>query len=206
MFDGLANMPIKELVLASGNPAKLAELTALLDAESITVHAQNAFDVPEAEETGLTFVENALIKARNAAQHTDLPAIGDDSGLEVDALDGAPGIYSSRYAGSEASDTDNVAKLLEQMDEVPSQQRTARFQCIVVLLRHANDPTPLICHGTWEGTIAREPRGNSGFGYDPIFFVPSHGCTAAELPVNTKNRISHRARALRELQKKLVPS
>ena len=155
--------------------------------------------MPDAEETGLTFVENAILKARNAALHSGLAAIADDSGIEVDALRGAPGIYSARYAGPGASDQANLEKLLDALKDVPQQQRSARFQCLMVYLRHAEDPTPIICQGTWEGLIAREPAGDNGFGYDPVFWVPSHGCTSAQLPPQEKNRLSHRGQALHKL-------
>jgi XTP/dITP diphosphohydrolase len=152
--------------------------------------------VPDADETGLTFVENAILKARNAAQHTGLPAIADDSGLEVDFLNGAPGIYSARYAGDGGSAANN-AKLLEALAGVPEAGRSARFQCLLVYLRHADDPTPIICQGTWEGWILEAPRGAAGFGYDPLFFVPTEGLSAAELPAERKNTLSHRGQALR---------
>lgn len=194
---------MKKIVLASNNPGKVREFNALLAGHDIEVVPQSAFDVPEAEETGLTFVENALLKARNAARHTGLPAIADDSGLEVDALKGAPGIYSARYAGPDASDADNVVKLLADLQGIPEAERTARFQCLLVLLRHEADPTPLICQGTWEGRILEAPRGDNGFGYDPVFFVPTHDCSAAELPPEEKNRISHRGQALRCLVERL---
>ena len=147
----------------------------------------------------MSFVENAIIKARHAAAAAGLPAIADDSGLEVDALNGAPGIYSARYAGPGASDTENLQKLLADLEKVPQEHRTARFQCLMVYMRHAQDPTPLICQGTWEGRIMFEPRGKSGFGYDPVFFVPSHDCTSAELASEVKNQLSHRGQALRHL-------
>ena len=160
---------------------------------------QTEFDVPEIEETGLTFVENAILKARNAAQHTGLPAIADDSGLEVDALNGAPGIYSARYAGEGASDEQNLTKLINTLAGVPEAERTARFQCLMVYMEHELDPTPIICQGSWEGRITEAPQGESGFGYDPVFFVPTHGCTAAELSAEEKNRLSHRGQALQQL-------
>ncbi len=192
-----------EVVLASGNAGKLAELEALLADIDVSVKPQSAWSVPEVEETGLSFVENALIKARHAAQHTGLAAIGDDSGLAVDGLHGAPGIYSARYAGPNASDADNTAKLLAELRDVPNPRRGARFYCLVVYMRHAEDPTPLICQGSWEGQIALAPAGHNGFGYDPVFYVPSHRCTAAQLPADEKNRISHRARALELLRDQL---
>lgn len=160
---------MKRLVLATGNPGKVRELNALLSGLGIEVLPQSDFDVPEIAETGLTFVENALLKARNAARYSGLPAIADDSGLEVDVLRGAPGIYSARYAGPQASDQDNVFKLLDALREIPDGERSARFQCVLVFMRQEDDPTPLICQGAWEGQITREPAGSSGFGYDPIF-------------------------------------
>lgn len=190
---------MQTVVLASGNRGKLAEIRALLAPFGIDVRAQSEFGVPEAEETGLTFVENALIKARNAARHCGLPAIGDDSGLEVDALQGAPGIYSSRYAGAAATDRDNCRKLLADLRAVAADDRGARFRCVLVLLKSAADPAPVISEGTWEGRILPVPRGTGGFGYDPVFYVPSHDCAAAELSAADKNRLSHRGQALRGL-------
>ena len=190
---------MKQIVLATGNPGKVREINELLADQGVEVIPQSAFQVPEVEETGLTFVENAILKARNAATHTGLPAIADDSGLEVDALHGAPGIYSSRYAGGNASDRDNLEKLLADLADLSEDQRGARFQCVMVHLRHAQDPTPLICHGTWEGRILFAPRGSNGFGYDPVFYVPTHACSSAELPPELKNRLSHRGQALRKL-------
>ncbi|NBC13942.1 MAG: RdgB/HAM1 family non-canonical purine NTP pyrophosphatase [Gammaproteobacteria bacterium] len=185
------------IVLASNNPGKVREIGQLLADAGMQVLPQRDFDIDEAEETGLTFVENAILKARHAAAGSALPAIADDSGIEVDALDGAPGIYSARYAG--ADDEANNAKLLAALAHVPDAARSARYQCVMVYLRHARDPTPLICIGTWEGRILREPRGSNGFGYDPLFFVPTHQCTAAELDPETKNALSHRGQALRAL-------
>jgi XTP/dITP diphosphohydrolase len=187
------------IVLASNNPGKVREFNALLAGHHTEVVPQSNFQVPEVEETGLTFVENALIKARNAALHTSLAAIADDSGIEVDALNGAPGIYSARYAEPGATDQANLEKLLLDLSDVPESERTARFQCLMVYLRHANDPTPLIFQGTWEGRILFTPRGTQGFGYDPVFFVPTHDCSSAELPPEVKNALSHRGQALRKL-------
>ena len=195
----------KTIVLASNNAGKVREFNALLAGLDLEVVPQSQFGVAEIEETGLTFVENAILKARNAAQHAQRPAIADDSGLEVDALDGAPGIYSARYAGPGASDAANLEKVLGMLNGVPEAKRTARFQCVLVYLRHALDPTPLIVQGTWEGRILDAPRGRSGFGYDPVFFVPTHGCSAAELQPETKNALSHRGQALRRLLE-LLPS
>ncbi len=190
---------MQRIVLASNNPGKVREIDQMLAGIDMQVLPQSQFHAGEVDETGLTFVENAILKARNAAQHADLPAIADDSGLEVDALDGAPGIYSARYAGPGASDEQNLQKLLADLKDVPEPERRARFQCLLVFLRHANDPTPLICQGTWEGVITFEPAGDNGFGYDPIFYVPEQGCTSAQLPAETKNRLSHRGQALRLL-------
>jgi XTP/dITP diphosphohydrolase len=190
---------IHRLVLASGNPGKLREINQLLAGLDIEALPQTQFNVPDVEETGLTFVENAILKARNAAQHSGLPALADDSGIEVDAVNGEPGIYSARYAGKGASDEDNLNKLLAALKDVPDHERTARFQCVMVYMTHAQDPTPLICQGTWEGRILHEPRGTNGFGYDPVFYVPSHDCSAAELSSDVKNRLSHRGQALQKL-------
>lgn len=195
-----------KLVLASGNAGKVDELQAMLNGLDIEVIPQSQFDVPEAEETGLTFVENAIIKARNAAKFTKLPALGDDSGLEVDALQGAPGIYSSRYAGDTAIDLDNNQKLLTELQGMDPTKRTARFQCVIAYLRHESDPTPLIVQGTWEGSILEAPQGTQGFGYDPLFWLPSEQCTAAELDKATKNRLSHRGQALAALKTLLLKS
>jgi XTP/dITP diphosphohydrolase len=189
----------RTVVLASNNAGKVREFNALLKGIDFEVVPQSQFGVPEAEETGLTFVENAILKARNAANHSRCPAIADDSGLEVDALDGAPGIYSARYAGPGAGDVANLEKLLAMLADVPEQKRNARFQCVLVYMRHALDPTPLICQGTWEGRILTSPRGTNGFGYDPVFFVPTHNCSSAELSPDTKNSLSHRGQALQKL-------
>jgi XTP/dITP diphosphohydrolase len=187
------------IVLASSNPGKVREFNELLADHHISVVPQTQFGVPDAEETGLTFVENAILKARNAALHTGLAAIADDSGIEVDALNGAPGIYSARYAGKGAGDRANLEKLLLDLSEVPEAERSARFQCLMVYMRHANDPTPMIFQGTWEGRILFAPRGEQGFGYDPVFFVPTHDCSSAELAPSVKNALSHRGQALRKL-------
>ena len=187
---------IQRVVLASSNKGKVKEFSELLAGRGTVVIPQSDFAVPDADETGLTFVENAIIKARNAAAHTDLPAIADDSGLEVDFLNGAPGIYSARYAGQGGSAANN-AKLLEALSGVETPQRGARFQCVLVYLRHTEDPTPVICQGTWEGRILSSPQGEAGFGYDPLFFVPEEGCSAAELAAERKNELSHRGQALR---------
>ncbi len=187
------------IVLASNNPGKVREISQLLAPLKLEVVPQTELGVAEVEETGLTFVENAILKARNAAGHTGLAAIADDSGLEVDALHGAPGIHSARYAGANGNDRANITRLLEELLDVPEAQRTARFQCLMVYLRHAGDPTPIICQGTWEGRVLFAPRGANGFGYDPVFFVPTHNCSAAELPADVKNQLSHRGQALHKL-------
>ncbi|HUH37588.1 MAG TPA: RdgB/HAM1 family non-canonical purine NTP pyrophosphatase [Spongiibacteraceae bacterium] len=189
----------RELVLASGNTGKLTEFRQLLAGIDWQVRAQSEFAVPEVEETGLSFVENAILKARAAAAHSGLPAIADDSGLEVDALQGRPGIYSARFAGPAASNADNNRKLLELLAAVPETGRSARFRCVLVYMRHAADPTPLICQGTWEGAIGLAPRGSNGFGYDPLFMVAGLGVSAAELPAAQKNRLSHRGQAMAQL-------
>jgi len=189
----------RRIVLATGNQGKVKEMGEILAPFDLQIVPQSEFSVPEADETGLSFVENAIIKARNAAAHTGLPAIADDSGLEVDFLKGAPGIYSSRFAGVDATSQDNRIKLLADMKDVPDEKRTARFQCLMVYMEHENDPTPLICQGTWEGRILFELRGKNGFGYDPVFYVPTHDCAAAELSKEIKNQLSHRGQALRQL-------
>lgn len=188
------------LCLASGNTGKIRELESMLRDLGITIRAQTELDVAEVPETGTTFVENAIIKARNASLCTGLPTLADDSGLEVDALNGAPGIYSARYAGHGANDKLNVEKLLNALSAVPDEKRTARFQCVIVLLRHAQDPTPIICQGTWEGLITRSANGLGGFGYDPVFYVPEEGCTSAQLSAERKNQLSHRGQALAQLR------
>ncbi len=192
-----------KIVLASNNPGKVREIGAMLEDSGIRILPQSDFAVASVEETGLTFVENALLKARHAAEQSGLPAIADDSGLVVDALNGAPGIHSARYAGEHASDEANLHKLLDAMADVPEEQRSARFVCLMVYLRHAADPLPLICQGIWEGRITTAPAGEGGFGYDPVFFVPERGCTSAELAADEKNRLSHRGRALRCLVENL---
>lgn len=189
-------MPI---VIASNNLKKSQELQLILAKENIATVLQSQFNFPEIAETGLTFVENAILKARNACKYTKMAAIGDDSGLEVDALDYRPGIYSARFAGRGASDSDNIEKLLQELKDIPDAKRGARFQCVVVFLRSATDPTPIICQGTWEGKITQTRAGNDGFGYDPVFWIPEHNCTAAQLPPEIKNTISHRARAIMKL-------
>ncbi|AOH36195.1 RdgB/HAM1 family non-canonical purine NTP pyrophosphatase [Luteimonas sp. JM171] len=192
-----------KLVLASNNAGKLAEFGRLLEGSGIEVVVQSELGVQDIEETGLTFVENALLKARNAARVTGLPALADDSGLCVDALDGAPGLYSSRYAGPEGDAQRNIAKLLDALAGIPDERRSARFCCALVLLRHAEDPQPLIAEGRWEGRILHSPRGSNGFGYDPVFLDPENNLTAAELDPAIKNRVSHRGRALQLLRQRL---
>lgn len=191
------------LVIASNNRGKIAELTELLKPLGLTPVAQGDLGVGEAEEPAVTFVENAILKARHAARVTGLPALADDSGLAVDALDGEPGVRSARYAGESASDEDNVRALLSALKGVPENQRTAQFHCVLVYLRHADDPTPVICHGRWPGRILEQPRGEGGFGYDPVFMVPETGSSAAELSRQDKGRISHRGRALTLLLEQL---
>jgi XTP/dITP diphosphohydrolase len=190
-----------KIVLASGNAGKLKELKDILDAKDVELVSQSEFNVSEANETGLSFIENALIKARHACEITGMAAIADDSGIEVDALNGRPGIYSARYAGmsGDRADAQNNLKLLFELDQVAESERTARFQCVIVLMRHALDPMPLICQGTWEGRILFKESGNNGFGYDPLFYVPTHDCASADLDPETKNSLSHRGQALRQL-------
>lgn len=191
------------IVLASGNKGKLKELQAVLSEFGFDVRPQSDYNVSDVAETGLSFVENAIIKARHACKETGLPAIADDSGIEVDALKGAPGIYSARFAGENATDQENNQKLLAELKDVPYEQRTARYQCVLAFMRHEQDPTPVISQGCWEGLIRDEARGENGFGYDPYFYVPLHDCHAAELEKTEKNRISHRALALLVLSTKL---
>ncbi|MCU7905476.1 MAG: RdgB/HAM1 family non-canonical purine NTP pyrophosphatase [Candidatus Thiodiazotropha sp. (ex Epidulcina cf. delphinae)] len=189
----------EKIVLASNNAGKVREINQLLAGERITVAPQKEYNIPDAIEDGLSFVENAIKKARHASGLSGLPTIADDSGIEVDELNGAPGIYSARFAGPEASDRANMEKLLEHLREVPEERRSAHFQCLMVYMRHAEDPTPIICQGTWDGSILFKPRGENGFGYDPVFYVPAHDCSSAELPPEIKNRLSHRGQALRKL-------
>jgi len=188
-------MPSK-IVLASNNAGKLKEFQQLLADHQLDVLPQAQFKVSEVKESGHSFVENAIIKARHASKFAELPAIADDSGLEVDFLDGAPGIYSARFSGADANDAKNNQKLLERLHGVPDEQRGARFQCVLVYLRHPQDPTPLICQGTWEGRILKQAQGSNGFGYDPLFLDPTTGLSSAELSKEEKNTRSHRAKAL----------
>lgn len=192
-----------KLVLATANPGKLREIRSMLAALNCEVVAQTDLGVAEASETGDSFVENAIIKARNAARSTGLPALADDSGLEVDALAGQPGIHSARYAGPACDDAANNALLLKNLLNVPGPLRTARFHCVIVFVRHAADPVPLICQASWEGRIGTRARGDNGFGYDPLFEVAGLGCTSAQLPAAKKNRLSHRGQALQQLLQQL---
>lgn len=186
----------QQLVIASNNKGKISEFSHLLAPLNLVPVPQGELGVSEAEEPAVTFVENAILKARHAARETGLPALADDSGLAVDALSGAPGVRSARFAGAGASDSDNLNALLEAMAHVPDNQRGAQFHCVLVYLRHADDPTPIICHGRWPGSILRAPQGDGGFGYDPVFLCPEKNCSAAELSRDEKNQLSHRGRAL----------
>lgn len=190
---------MNKIVLATGNKGKVKELAQMLAPLNFEVVPQSDFNVPDVAETGTTFVENAIIKARHAAAITGLPAIADDSGLAVDYLKGAPGIYSARFAGDGATDEQNLQKLLTELDGIDKSKRTARFHCVLVFMQHAEDPTPIICHGSWEGEITETPHGDGGFGYDPIFYVPTDNCCSAELTRERKNELSHRGIALKDL-------
>lgn len=192
------------LIMASGNKGKLVEFQDLLSACGYEVKPQSAYNVPEVEETGLTFVENAILKARQACEVTGLPSLADDSGIEVDALNGQPGIYSARFSEGGATSASNNRKLLQCLEGIPEAERTARYQCVLVLMQHAEDPTPLICQASWEGKILFDPIGEGGFGYDPLFFIPEKNCTAAELDKVEKNCISHRGKAMRLLLEELT--
>ena len=189
----------QKIVLASNNQGKLREFSRILGTAGFKIIPQSQYNVPDIEETGLTFVENAILKARNAAKMTNLPALADDSGIEVDALNGQPGIYSARYSGK--GDDANNTKLLKALEGVPDQQRTARFRCCIVLMRHADDPSPLIADASWEGRILHQLSGVNGFGYDPLFYVPTHNTSSAELDPDVKNSISHRGQALQQILK-----
>ncbi|MFQ3265736.1 MAG: XTP/dITP diphosphohydrolase [Colwellia sp.] len=199
---------MSKVVLATGNQGKVKELAYLLAEQSIEIVPQSVFDVPEVAETGTTFVENAIIKARHAAKITGLPAIADDSGLEVDALNGAPGVYSARYAADitedPITDDDNINKLLAALVNIPDEQRTARFHCVLVYMKHENDPTPLICHGVWQGSISRTKQGAQGFGYDPVFWQNDLQMSSAQLSREVKSKLSHRGQALAKLVEKLA--
>lgn len=192
-----------KIVFASNNQGKIHEMQTLFAGLDLQLIKQSELGVDEVEETGLTFVENALLKARHAAKITGLPAIADDSGLIVNVLNGAPGIYSARYAGKNASSQHNIEKLLHELQQIPEEKRVAAFYCVLVFLNHPDDPTPLICDGTWHGRILTAPSGEKGFGYDPVFYDLQSRCAAAELPIEIKNRISHRGQALQSLLKKL---
>lgn len=190
---------MSKIVLATGNQGKVREMADILADFGFDVVAQSEYNVSDVAETGTTFIENAIIKARHAAKETGLPAIADDSGLEVDALNGAPGVYSARYSGEGATDQKNIDKMLAAMEGIPAEKRTARFHCVLVLMKHENDPTSLICHGTWEGHITTEQKGENGFGYDPIFWVSEDNCSSAELEPARKKQLSHRGQALKKL-------
>ncbi|WP_415886679.1 XTP/dITP diphosphatase [Neptuniibacter sp. QD37_6] len=196
---------INKIVLASGNKGKLKEFNQVLADLDVEVVPQSEFNVSDADETGLSFVENAILKARHAAEVTGLPALADDSGLEVDALQGAPGIYSARFSGEGATDAKNNELLLEKLEGIPSEQRSARFRCVLVFMRHANDPTPLICQGSWEGTILEQASGSNGFGYDPLFWIPELEKASAELAPEQKNQLSHRGQAVQLLKQSIKP-
>jgi len=187
------------IVLASNNSGKLQEIQKICADLPYKIVPQSEFSVAEIPETGLTFVENAILKARHAALRTNLPVIADDSGLQIDILNGEPGIYSARYAGPKATSEENIAKVLFKIRAVPQAKRTAYFYCIMIYLRHAKDPAPIIAEGRWQGSMLLQPQGQHGFGYDPIFYVPTHNCSAAELPIEVKNKISHRGQALQKL-------
>ena len=193
-----------KIVLASNNAGKIREINSLLENAGFEVLPLKQFTAAEAVEDGLSFVENAIKKARFAASASGLPAIADDSGIEVDALNGQPGIYSARYAGENATDQQNLEKMLGAMSGIPDEQRSARFQCLMVYVRDENDPVPVICQGSWEGKILTAPQGENGFGYDPVFFVPEENCSAAELAAERKNQLSHRGKALKQLVKRLT--
>ena len=196
---------INKIVLASGNKGKLKEFNQVLSDLLVEVLPQSDFNVTDADETGLSFVENAILKARHAAAATGLPSLADDSGLEVDALQGAPGIYSARFSGEGATDARNNALLLEKLQGLPVEQRSARFRCVLVFMRHANDPTPLICQGTWEGQILEQASGENGFGYDPLFWIPELEKSSAQLAPEEKNKLSHRGQAVAAFKDSIAP-
>jgi XTP/dITP diphosphohydrolase len=191
--------PLQRIILASGNRGKIREFSDILNPLGISLVSQGELGIAACAETGLSFVENAIQKARHAAERSGLPALADDSGIEVDALLGRPGIYSARYAGEDASDVQNNDLLLSELADLPMAQRSARYRCVIVLMLHAEDPFPVIAHGTWEGMVTMAPAGSGGFGYDPLFFLPERGCTAAELTSSEKNALGHRGQALRSL-------
>lgn len=194
---------LKRIVLATSNQGKVIEIAHLLHDVPVDFVAQSELAIDSIDETGLTFVENSILKARQAAKLSGFGAIADDSGLVIDALNGEPGLYSARYAGVDATNQDNINKVLQQLKDTPPDKRTARFCCVMVYLSHAEDPLPLICQGVWEGQILTESQGEKGFGYDPIFYVPTHKCSAAELAIAEKNRISHRGQAVAQLKRQL---
>tara|TARA_R110002167_G_scaffold299491_1_gene503865 strand:- start:536 stop:1129 length:594 start_codon:yes stop_codon:yes gene_type:complete len=191
---------IKEIVFASSNPGKIKEVTEIFAPLDIKIRPQTDFNVPDIEETGLTFIENAILKARNCCAHTGLPALADDSGLEVDILGGAPGIYSARYGGDHRNGEKNINKLLNELKDIPQEKRSARFQCWMILMKHDKDPVPQIFNGAWEGFILNAKQGDHGFGYDPVFYVPEEDCSAAELTADIKNKLSHRGKALAKMK------
>ena len=198
------NTSEKQIVLATGNKAKCAEFNKMLQFTDIKIIPQSEFNVPSADETGTTFVENAIIKARNAAKYSGLPAIADDSGIEVDCLNGRPGVYSSRYSGLNATDEDNLNKLIEEVSLYPENERTARYWCVLVYMKNEMDPTPIICQRSWEGKIILDKRGTNGFGYDPSFLIPILGQTAAEISPELKNKLSHRGQAMKDMLEVLL--
>lgn len=195
----MRNPDALKIVLATSNAGKIKEIRALSKQLPIEWVLQSEFNIPDAEEIGKTFIENAISKARHAAKLSGLPALADDSGLVVDALNGAPGVYSARYAGKNATSIERNQKLLIEMKNVAEEDRTAAYHCVLALVEYENDPAPLICHGIWEGSILFEPRGTKGFGYDPIFYIPTHDCSVAELSEAEKNKISHRGQVMEQL-------
>ena len=202
----MSDLEQNTIIIASNNKGKLIEFEDALTGTSCQFIPQDEYSVPEAEETGSTFVENAILKARNACIHSNMPAIADDSGLVVPAINDEPGIYSARYAGENRSFPNNIEKLLHELNETPEEQRYAYFICVLAYLRHPDDPIPMIFQGIWEGSITFEPKGDKGFGYDPVFYVPEHQCTAAQLELEIKNRISHRAQALNNFKRFIMQS
>lgn len=194
---------MKEIVLATNNNGKVDEFHDFFAGMSVKFVPQSKFALESAEESGLTFIENAIIKARHASTHTTLPAIGDDSGLTIDALGGAPGVHTARYAGDQSNFAKNIEKVLSELKDVPENKRTAQVHCVLAYMRNAQDPAPVICHGVWEVMISFEPKGTKGFGFDPIIYVPSHQCTAGEMEPKVKNSISHRAKAVKQLLSKI---
>lgn len=195
---------MNQIIFASNNNGKIKEVSAILAPLGIKIIPQSTLNIPEVEETGLTFIENAILKARHCSNVTGLPVLADDSGLEVHKLDGSPGIFSARYAGKNATSSCNIEKLIKEVQTIPAKQRTANFTCVMALMRFPNDPTPIITHGSWDGIIVDNPTGNNGFGYDPIFFDPTFNKTASEIEPHIKNKISHRAKALAKLKSQLI--